>query len=289
MEYTDRNVYFPFADDQQEPTICATPELLLDEMKNANIQKAIIVQPINYKFDHSFVQAVIESNRDKFIGCLLANPTLSRPSDAVTALEELARTDLFKMVRFNPYIWPKGEEMSNECGLKLYEAAGELSLPVGVMAFNGILPLRDAIVKLLNFSPKTVMILDHFGFAGSGIGTINVIGSDEWKFIIGLAKEYENVYIKISAFDRQSRCFVKDGRGPVDRYSGVKALIKDAVAQIGASRCIFGTDFPFVNDAGNIGYLRARSIVEDSGISTEESEMIMGGTIMKLLPLASKA
>ena len=36
---------------------------------------AMIVQPANHMFDHSYVTSVLKAHPNKFVGCLLADPT----------------------------------------------------------------------------------------------------------------------------------------------------------------------------------------------------------------------
>lgn len=36
---------------------------------------AMIVQPANHMYDHSYVTSVLTAHPDKFVGCLLADPT----------------------------------------------------------------------------------------------------------------------------------------------------------------------------------------------------------------------
>ena len=152
--------FFEFAEGQT-PTVCATPSALLAEMDDAGIDGALIVQPINYKFDHAFVQNTIASNKQRFMGCLLADP--SAGMDGIAKMEELAATGCFRFVRFNPYLFPNTPSdgkggMSGAVGRALYKKAGELSLPVGVMAFRGIIPLEEDINALMKEAPDTKMV-----------------------------------------------------------------------------------------------------------------------------------
>ena len=360
--------FFEFAEGQT-PTVCATPSALLAEMDDAGIDGALIVQPINYKFDHAFVQNTIASNKQRFMGCLLADP--SAGMDGIAKMEELAATGCFRFVRFNPYLFPNTPSdgkggMSGAVGRALYKKAGELSLPVGVMAFRGIIPLEEDINALMKEAPDTKMVhlivgnhpkpeqfghlrsialhciihmnyaadaldvrcsrqvgseeiraapqrtvltspmrrqvLDHFGFAGSapaGDGPAPVpespCSSEEWMAVLRIMRSSANAYLKLSAFDRQSGLLLPsaqdDGEGDGDddfvrrRYAGVQALIRDAVDKIGADRLMWGTDYPFVNDTGNLGYLRARRVVETTpGLSSRDIDLIMGGTLLALLP-----
>ena len=75
---------------------------------------ALIVQPTNHLYDHSYVTSVLEQHPSKFIGCLLADP--SPGGGGAAAIEELASQPGYRAVRFNPYLWPEGEKMTNEVG-----------------------------------------------------------------------------------------------------------------------------------------------------------------------------
>ena len=54
----------------------STAEALLRQCERAGVHGALIVQPINHKYDHSYVKSVIEKYPSKFKGMCLANPTL---------------------------------------------------------------------------------------------------------------------------------------------------------------------------------------------------------------------
>lgn len=62
--------YFP----GQEPTLPGHVDFLLERMEEAGVDGALIVQPINHKFDHSYVTSVLKEYPSKFVGCCLANP-----------------------------------------------------------------------------------------------------------------------------------------------------------------------------------------------------------------------
>lgn len=44
-------------------------------MKEASVSGALIIQPGNHLYDHSYVTSVLRAHPDKFVGMLLANPT----------------------------------------------------------------------------------------------------------------------------------------------------------------------------------------------------------------------
>ena len=106
---------FPYAQGQDPPESlqdAASTANLLKKMKENGVDGALIVQPINHKFDHSYVAAAIQNHPETFKGMLLHDPSLS-PEVAVSTLEDLALKG-FVGVRFNPYLWPKLSGDSDE-------------------------------------------------------------------------------------------------------------------------------------------------------------------------------
>ena len=144
----------------EELTTTATYEALTASAQAAGVAGALIVQPANHKFDHSYVTAALRAHPDLYRGMCLANPTL----EPAAAAAELARlhAEGFVGVRFNPYLFPDG--MDSPVGHALYKKAGELQMPVGVMCFKGLLPQLPALTALLDASPATTLIVDHLGF-----------------------------------------------------------------------------------------------------------------------------
>ena len=53
-------------------------EVLLSAMDAAGVSGALIIQPGNHLYDHSYVTSVLRAHPDKFVGALLANPTSVR-------------------------------------------------------------------------------------------------------------------------------------------------------------------------------------------------------------------
>jgi len=58
-------------------------------MQEANISGALIVQPTNHLYDHSYLNTVLQRYPGKFIGCLLADPTPGGGGPA--AIRQLAK------------------------------------------------------------------------------------------------------------------------------------------------------------------------------------------------------
>lgn len=259
---------FPYAPGQV-PTLAGSAADLLAVMAEAQVDGALIVQPINHGFDHSYVCHVVNKYPDTFVGCCLANPTQGMAG--VQELERLVKEDGFKAVRFNPYLWPQGEKMTNAVGKALFAKAGELGVPVGFMCFKGLLLHIDEIEELCKQFPATTVLIDHLGFCKpSADGSRD----DDWGRLLGLAR-FPQVYVKVSAIFRVSR---EDYP-----YKDIWPRVRQLADVFGARRLMWGSDFPFVQQ--KCGYSAAWSLLltEQSLFTEEELQWIFGGTIQTLL------
>ena len=266
---------FPFADGQDPPESLAesaSASRLLQQMQDGGIDGALIVQPINHKFDHSYILSAIKEHPDRLKGMLLHDPSLSAEA-AVTTLEDLVLKG-FVGVRFNPYLWPKDDagkcmpmSTRGEGGLAVYKRCSELNIPVGIMCFQGLQLHYDDILKLLNTSPETTMILDHFGFT-----SLTPDGDKAFEQLLELAS-YPRVMVKISALFRL---------GDDAPYTRVKAeRFVPLLKAFGPDRLMFGSDFPFVLQQ-TPGYVGTKNLVESWIDDEAMRECIMGGTAQRL-------
>lgn len=273
---TDEAEGFPFSEGQHPPETLkdvGSTSALLEKMQASNIVGALIVQPINYKFDHSYVTNAIQKHPRRFKGMLLHNPSLSA-EEAVAELEDLTLKG-YVGVRFNPYLWPKTSEdgwapMSTPggSGLAVYQRCAELNMPVGVMCFQGLQLHYDDIIQLLESSPKTSMILDHFGFT-----KFTEEGDRAFEQLLRLA-DYPQVVIKISAL------FRLNDKSPYERVR--KERFEPLLRAFGPKRLMFGTDFPYVLEQEPDKYEGTVSLVLSWMKDDATRDAIMGGTAERL-------
>eukprot|EP00316_Scyphosphaera_apsteinii_P001578 CAMPEP_0119299326 /NCGR_PEP_ID=MMETSP1333-20130426/1403_1 /TAXON_ID=418940 /ORGANISM="Scyphosphaera apsteinii, Strain RCC1455" /LENGTH=311 /DNA_ID=CAMNT_0007300707 /DNA_START=116 /DNA_END=1051 /DNA_ORIENTATION=- len=266
----------------------ATAESLLKAARSAGVTGALIVQPANHKFDHSYVSAALRAQPHFFRGCCLANPTLP-VAEATRELEKL-KAEGYVAVRFNPYLFPDG--MDSPVGRALYAKAGELNMPVGVMAFGGLPAQLPAIEALLTHSPSTMLIIDHMGFfrqpaTGGLLGTDAANDEIAWKGLLTLASRPQ-VYVKISALFRTS--------AELPPHRDLQGRVEELLAAFGARRLMWGSDFPFVTIGGNTPSSAATSYEQAVQIpsfwnipSLDQATMdeLMGGTAARLFGFSS--
>ena len=264
---------YPYASTDQIPPGSlqdrASASYLLETMKNSNVDGALIVQPINHKFDHSYVASAIKEYPTKFKGMLLHDPSLSA-GDAVKRLEELVLQG-FVGVRFNPYLWSAGSFMSQDdgSGIAVYKRCSELKIPVGIMCFKGLDLHYDDIIQLLEKSPETILVLDHFAFT-----KLDEKGDECFQKLLSLSK-YPSVHVKISAFFRLSD---NDGY-PYEKLRAERFV--PLLEAFGSNRLMFGSDFPFVLEQEE-GYGRTVDLVQSWCATSDDKKSLMSGTAERI-------
>lgn len=262
QQAAEKYPYFP----GQEPTLTGHTEFLLENMAEAGVDGALIVQPINHKFDHSYVASVLKKYPSKFVGCCLANP--AEVSGGIKQLENLITKEGYRAVRFNPYLWPSGQLMTNEVGKAMFSKAGELGVPVGIMCMKGLDLHLMEIEQLCTEFPSTVVLLDHVAFCKP---PTNDNEAQLFSKLLNLSR-FPQVYVKFSALFRVSR-------NPYP-YEDLSDILSKLVSNYGANRVMWGSDFPFV--VSECGYKEAKEAVcylaQQANLTTSELEWIMGAT-----------
>jgi predicted TIM-barrel fold metal-dependent hydrolase len=256
-------------------------ESLRAQMKLHGVDGALVVQPINHEYDHSYIEHGIQLYPHLFKGMLLFNPTVLSESEAISQIDRL-RASGFVGIRFNPYLWPEGSTMSQEngIGLAVYRYCGSISMPVGIMCFQGLDQHYSDILKLLTLSPSTTMVLDHFGFTrfATETGDPNCISQsrqdDMFEKLLSLS-QFPQVYVKISALFRLNDQTVDYARLRNERFLPL-------LSRFGANRLMFGTDFPYVLEKDEAGHLESYGSTVETIVSwcstPDEATFIMGGT-----------
>ncbi|XP_057756835.1 uncharacterized protein LOC130976090 isoform X2 [Arachis stenosperma] len=239
-------------------------------MEEAGVDSALIVQPINHKFDHNYVTSVLKKYPTKFVGCCLANP--ADDGSGLKQFEDLVLKDGYRVVRFNPYLWPSGEKMTNEVGKAMFQKAGELKVPVSIMCMKGLDLHISEIEQLCTEFPSTIVILDHLAFCKPPL-------TDQEQLIFSRLlnlSRFPQMYVKFSALFRVSR-----EKHP---YLDLSTISSQIVSSFGANRVMWGSDFPFV--VPECGYKEAKEavnlIANKASLSPSDLEWIMGKTATQL-------
>ena len=195
-----------------------TAEVLLENMREANVGGFMIVQPIFHKFDDRYVTDTLEKFGQPFRGMLLIDPTLS-PDAAVVELKRFHEIGYIG-VRLNSGLWAaKGSDFLDATGRAVVAACGELNMSAGILC-NNFGEQAAVINTLATEYPGTKMVLDHFA---------GLSGEDDpaWAKLVALA-QHPNMHVKVSGWFR----------GGKDKYGAATLALLKA---FGADRLMFGT------------------------------------------------
>ena len=239
------------------------------QLDRAGVAGALVVQPIHYLFDHTYVAKAVALN-SQLKGMALLDP-LAGPQ----YLEALKQQG-FVGVRFNPALWPKQQDgaveiMSGERGARLFAQCGELGLPVGFMCFKGLARHAADIRVLLEGHPKTRVVVDHWGFFLQD----GVSDDESWAALLALAA-FPQVHVKISASFRN----VAPGE---DQAVALKSRFLQLVDTFSPSRLLWDSDWPYVSaaPATPTAYSEAAVLVAEWGwgrLGEEDARRVLRGT-----------
>ncbi|KAG6422434.1 hypothetical protein SASPL_119006 [Salvia splendens] len=267
QQAAEKYPYFP----GQEPTLPGHVEFLLECMGQAGVDGALIVQPINHKFDHSYVTRLLSPVMLENLECHFYHT----PFGSVKSYSHSSMSfqDGYRAVRFNPYLWPSGQLMTNEVGKAMFAKAGELGAPVGFMCMKGLDLHLSEIEELCTEFPSTVVLLDHLGFCKP---PKNQEEEQVFSKLLNLSR-FPQVYVKLSALFRVSRCQYP--------YEDLSDIVTKVVSSYGANRIMWGSDFPYV--VPECGYKEAKEAVwqllQQAQLSSSETEWIMGRTVNQII------
>ena len=263
----------------------ASAEAFAAACQESGVDRALIVQPINYLFDHTYVAGVLAENEEKYRGMALADPSQTAKAAAEDLRAACATApNLWTGVRFNPYLWPEqsrsGAWLADDVGTSLADVCAELKLPIGVMAFGGFSPLVPSIEALCARGNVDVVI-DHWGFprAEPGAAPSAALKFDKKAFgdLCALGRKHNNLYLKLSAHFR-----VSSQDAP---HTDLQPRFDAAVDAFGADRLMWGSDFPFVQlNGGQKASLEAVRKFS-SALAPEARDAILGGTARRLFRL----
>lgn len=264
------------------PELVADPESLLSLMEEGDVSGALIVQPINYEFDHSFVADAIRKYPDKFRGMLLFDPSWS-PLEMKDRIQSLVAKG-FVGVRYNPYLGSGEDDAKNARLEALFEACQESKIPIGIMAFGGLLPLADNIESLTKKFPSVPVVLDHWSFprADPAASPSPELRIDEaaWDRLLSFGAS-PNVYVKISALFRVS--------STPPPHDDLQKRFLQLIRVFGKDRLMWGSDFPYASlqPGGYQAQLKAvkgwlSTASERKEVDDETVAAILSGTARRL-------
>lgn len=231
--------------EQASPDDIYAPVNILKLMDEFQIEKAMVFPNFGLMPDNRGLAKVVRRYADRFIGFAWLNPHAGQ--DAANELEELVGEHGFRGVKLHPLLHAF---FPRHNGLALVMKKVEaLKIPVTIHCGHAPFSLPWQIAEIAEVYPDVKIILDHMGLQ---LGYV-----DE---SIRLAQKHPNLYLGTTAMPFHLK-------------------IKEAVDKIGSERIIFGSDSPVIHPLPEIERVRV------AGLSPEDQEMVLGGSLAKLLQI----
>jgi predicted TIM-barrel fold metal-dependent hydrolase len=236
-------------------------------MDGSDVAKAVLVQTINYGWDHSYALDCRRQHQERLAIVGLVDPA---DPDAPDKLEQLVWTDGVGGLRLLPYHTSADWGWLNHPSIyPLWEKAAELAIPINL----AIRPYQmKALEDMVARFSLVKVIVDH-------LGTQNPEESPSYPSAESLLRlaDYPNVYVKVSGFRLSSKHDYP--------YSDCIQLVERIYNRFGASRLMWGSDFPYAHQAE--GYARALGFVDHlTFLSESDREWLLGKTALGLYRFA---
>ncbi|MCP4904438.1 MAG: amidohydrolase family protein [bacterium] len=266
----DSHVHVVSADEEAYPRASDSPagahaaaaigaEEMLEIVDDAGIDQVVLVQSFAaYAFDNRYVLDMASSYPDRFVAVCGIDP---KASDVEGVAEGLVRAGAcgLRVLAFT-------EDFEAECLRPLMQVAADSGVAVCLLAVPRIL---EGLGDVLRDYPDVPLVLDHCGLKGLDAGAED-LGAPEF---FGLA-QFEAVYPKLS-----TRVFAH-ATGPVER------IVDVLVDRFGASRLMWGSDFPASPvESYGAAVREARELI--ARLDAAGLEEILNGTANRVFRLGS--
>jgi L-fuconolactonase len=255
------NTKYPWAKETANPPKNeATVDMLLALMKEHDVARTVLVQYIGYRWDNSYVADTIKQYPKIFWGVARVNPVDAAAPDQ---LSKLVTEQGFHGVRLSPSADASGDWIRGPLMPPLWKRAEELKTPMLILTAVSRMP---DIAKLCEKHPDLTVVIDH-------MADCPVDQPAELEKLIAL-KRFPNVFVKIShtwAISKQPY-----------PYLDAQAHVKRLLAAFGASRLMWGTDWPVV--LAHADYTKALTVVRDDMpfLSDDDKRWILSKTIQRI-------
>jgi L-fuconolactonase len=244
------------------PVFTAPVEEFLPMMTSAGIDRAVLIQPSLYGFDHSYLMHCLNAHPDTFVGIALGN---HHSATFVDELERMVHAAPIRGIRLAPLISP--ERGWFEPNIEpLAAAAARLALTVNLLCTPRWLPAAD---EWIARHPELSIIIDHLGRPDLTDAPPEVACDD----LLRLAR-HDNVHVKLTALPELSTTSYPHR----DMWPWVRA----AVDAFGAERLLWGSDYPFTAPGGT--YAESLTVLDEvlPDLSAADRYLIVAGTARKL-------
>jgi predicted TIM-barrel fold metal-dependent hydrolase len=256
---------FPWAKETAHPpSKDATPEMLIELMKANGVSKTVIIQVIHYRYDNSYLAAVLKQYPQYFRGVARVDPLNPASPDH---LSKLVQEQGFHGVRLSPAGNASGDWINGPLMAPLWKRCGELKVPMTILAPITRMPDVERIQEKF---PNVTLVIDH-------MADCPVDAPQELEKLIAL-KRFPTVFVKVSHAWQLS----KQPYPWMDAQEHIKRLH----AEFGPKQLMWATDWPII--VNHAAYAQALTLVKNDMkfLNAEDKSWMLSKTIERVWPFS---
>ena len=253
---------FPFAAGANVPAFDATPEMLLRLMQANGIAKTVLIQVSHYRYDNSYLAAVLKQYPQFFHGVCRVDPLDPYAPDR---LAQLSQQQGFHGLRLSPAEDQTGDWIRGPLMPPLWERCQQLRVPMTLLTPIARLP---DIGRLVEKFPDLTVVIDH-------MADCPVDHPDQLTSLTALVR-YPKVFVKIShswSLSKQSYPWLDS-----------QILVKRLYHSFGPQRLMWATDWPIARERAT--YLQRLTVVRDEMkfLSADDKSWMLSKTVERVWP-----
>jgi predicted TIM-barrel fold metal-dependent hydrolase len=254
---------FPFASGARVPDYDATPQMLLQLMKANGVAKTVIIQVSHYRYDNSYLAAVLKQYPRVFEGVCRVDPLDNAAPDHLAQLTEQG----FRGVRLSPAGDAGGDWIRGPLMLPLWKRCQILKVPMTLLIPISRVP---DVQKLIDKFPELTVVIDH-------MADCPVDHPEQLENLEALVR-YPRLFIKIShtwSLSRESYPWLDSQR-----------LVKRLYDTFGPRRLMWATDWPIAQERAS--YAQRLTVVHDDMqfLNADDKSWMLSKTIERVWPFA---
>ncbi len=255
-----------------------TAEELATLTADAGVGTAVLVQAFGaYTYDNSYVVDAAAARPDRFVSVVIVDAEDPR---SPAQLEEMAREPRCTGVRLfsiGALEHPQPTWLDDPVTFPVWEVCADLGLRIVVACLPEHLPRLE---RVMQHFPEQPVVLDHCGF-------VELDGGPPYPKAAELFRLARHPNLRCKITSHLLEAAEQHGEADSPFGHGAGAIVDRLVAEFGAERLVWGSDYPQTHDrpyASLVALARAAC----ANLTERDRDLVLAGTALQLWPELSR-